>query len=340
MKIAIVGAGFSGIATAWNLLQHPKITLTLFDGKGVGGGASGMAAGLLHPYVGAHAKKNWMANEGLQATTALLQISAKSLNTPVSESVGMLRIALTEQQRHDFHYCASINPDVEWFDETRCQQISPHNSPHPGIFIHSAIAVHASLYLKGLWKACEARGGMFNLLSIQSLHDLKEFDAIVLTVGADIGRFPELKDIRITPVKGQILELAWPQHTPPLRYPINSQAYVLMSYDRTSCIAGTTFERDFRTSEPDLPFAKDQILSKISSLLPCLEGAEILACKAGIRASTPDRKPLIAEPLKNTWLLTGMGSKGLLYHAVYARKLAEIILGRFFGEERGLQQQN
>ncbi|HRD55095.1 MAG TPA: FAD-dependent oxidoreductase, partial [Parachlamydiaceae bacterium] len=50
MKIAIIGAGFAGLATAWHLLQHQdKIPLevTIFDSSGFGGGASGIAAGLL-----------------------------------------------------------------------------------------------------------------------------------------------------------------------------------------------------------------------------------------------------------------------------------------------------
>jgi hypothetical protein len=52
-RYAIIGGGFAGVATAWHLLAAGKGSvagLDLFDASGLGGGASGAAAGLLHPY--------------------------------------------------------------------------------------------------------------------------------------------------------------------------------------------------------------------------------------------------------------------------------------------------
>lgn len=51
-RYAIVGGGFAGVATAWHLLAHASspVSVHLFDGAGIAGGASGAAAGLLHPY--------------------------------------------------------------------------------------------------------------------------------------------------------------------------------------------------------------------------------------------------------------------------------------------------
>ena len=51
-RYAIIGGGFAGVATAWHLLAHANspVSIHLFDGAGIAGGASGAAAGLLHPY--------------------------------------------------------------------------------------------------------------------------------------------------------------------------------------------------------------------------------------------------------------------------------------------------
>ncbi len=51
-RYAIIGGGFAGVATAWHLLAHASspVSIHLFDGAGIAGGASGAAAGLLHPY--------------------------------------------------------------------------------------------------------------------------------------------------------------------------------------------------------------------------------------------------------------------------------------------------
>ncbi len=48
-----MGGGFAGVAAAWHLLAltSPRpVDVHLFDGAGLAGGASGAAAGLLHPF--------------------------------------------------------------------------------------------------------------------------------------------------------------------------------------------------------------------------------------------------------------------------------------------------
>ncbi len=62
MKIAIIGAGFAGLAGAYYLSEHFQVTL--FDLKGIGGGASGISSGLLHPYPGEKGRRSWHAARG------------------------------------------------------------------------------------------------------------------------------------------------------------------------------------------------------------------------------------------------------------------------------------
>jgi glycine/D-amino acid oxidase-like deaminating enzyme len=53
-RYAILGAGFAGISVAWHLLKEsPKelrLSVDVYDEVGIGGGASGVSGGLLHPY--------------------------------------------------------------------------------------------------------------------------------------------------------------------------------------------------------------------------------------------------------------------------------------------------
>ena len=86
-RIAIVGAGFAGVATAYHVFRqvadaHAEATadgktvapvrVTLIDEKGVAGGASGVAAGLLHPYT-PRGKIIWRGTEGVAATLELVE---------------------------------------------------------------------------------------------------------------------------------------------------------------------------------------------------------------------------------------------------------------------------
>lgn len=330
MKIAVVGAGYTGLACAWHLLHSPfrprGFELTLFDEKGVGGGASGIAAGLLHPFVGRFARRNWKGLEGMQATQNLLNHSAAALGHPVASSSGLLRIALTDEQEKNFRTCARENKEVEWWEKERCRESVPLLAEcRGGIFITNGQTVFSNDYLQGLWKSCELQKAEFSKMPIEHLSTLKEFDRIVVAAGFGTLGIKELADLPITLVKGQLLELAWPESLVRLPFPVNSQAYALMNRDNKSCIVGATFEKNKESPLADIEFAKQEIFPKLS-FLPDLQSAQVLGCRSHFRVSTKDHLPLMERINPKTWVLTGMGSKGLLYHALFAEELSQKVL--------------
>ncbi|MBA3721172.1 MAG: FAD-binding oxidoreductase [Parachlamydiaceae bacterium] len=329
MNIAIIGAGFSGLAIAWYLLEQARspLYITIYDSKGIGAGASGIAVGLLHPYAGAHAKLNRMGIEGVEATKELIDISQKTLQQPVALQKGILRIAVNEEQRLDFLQCANkYSNDIKWLDSAACHTLYPQLVEAPGIWIQNGMIVNSPLYLMGLWNACQQRGVNLEIRKINSLKEFKNCDAVILTSGAEIIDFPQISSYSLSIVKGQILELEWPKRLPPLPFALNSQAYVVMNEDGSKCLAGATFERGYKSIEPDVDVAKNEILPKVVAMIPALEDAKIVGCYSGLRVVTKNHLPLAERIEMNTWVLTGMGSKGLLYHALYAKKLAFQIL--------------
>lgn len=327
MQVAVIGAGFSGLAVAWHLLTHPSFSiqsLVLFDQKGIGGGASGIAAGLLHPFAGAHAKLNRFGREGMQATKELIQVAEKALKQPVAFEQGLLRPALNEEQCHDFKYCSQKYPDdAKWLESDACLALYPYLTQAPGVWFKDGITLHSMLYLQGLWQACSQLGAHLEIKKITSLDDLKEFDLKIFTLGAASGQFTTHP---LSLVKGQVLELAWPAELPVLPFPLNSQAYLLMEPNQKICLAGATFERGFNSEYPDQEKACLEILPKVEAVLPALKQCTVVNCYAGLRAVTPTHLPVIEQIGKQEWLLTGMGSKGLLYHALMAKQLVKQIL--------------
>lgn len=324
MKIGIVGAGMAGLAAAY-FLAEKGCEVTIFDAKGIGKGASGVAAGLMHPYAGAHSKKNRYADEGMKATTHLLDVATRFLDRPVHSPLGVLRLATTTEQHLNFKRCADTHPDVKWLEAEACSRLVPNSLPLPGIFIQSGLAIDCPLYLHGLFLACKSLGVEHLVQEIESLDQLASFDHVIIAAGAASMRFKELAAFKLSPVKGQVLEIAWPKEMQPLPCPIASQAYLLMQPDDGRAIAGATFEHYFTSEEPDLDAACKEILPKVKAFFPRLGQEDVIGCRAGIRASAPGRLPIATRAGNRLWLLSGMGSKGLLYHALYASELARQI---------------
>lgn len=333
MNIAIVGAGFAGMATAWNLLQH-SCSVTFFDRVGIGGGASGVSAGLVHPFSGLHAKLNRRGFEGMCAAQKLFRVSEETLGRKVSRQTGLLRVALTEQQKKDYAKCAKACSEVKAVSVVECSRILPSIVPAEGIWIPSGLVVNSPLYLQGLWEACKSKGAKLVIEEIKTLEQLHSFDIVLIAMGAASNTLPGLEDLPLSKIKGQVIESLWPESLPPLTVPVSSQAYLLMSLavdspersEKKSCLLGATFERDFPDERPDLNKALKELIPKIDPIFPQFKQFPIIDCRVGIRASTPHHHPLIKKVGRNCWVFTGLGSKGLLYHALFAEEVSSQII--------------
>ena len=326
-KIAVIGAGFTGLALTWHLLNafSTSTTIDLFDSKAIGQGTSGIAAGLLHPFAGAHSKLNRRGFEGVLATKELLHIASDAFgNSVTAQNKGILRLALTEKQVVDFQLCAQRFPEeTEWLDATACQRKVPGCGDAPGLWIRNGLTVYSQLYLQGLWKACQEKGAKFHQKKIDSLSELQHYDLTLIATGAETLQISELTSLPLTLTKGQVLELSWPRDKLPLSYPLNSHVYLLMTESKRSCLVGATYERGINEAVTAIETAQKELLPKAIELYPSLKEASMMNCYAGMRAATPNHLPLLQQLSPRQWILTGMGSKGLLYHALYAKELVE-----------------
>lgn len=324
-KVAIIGAGFSGLATAWYLLKR-NFQVTVFDSPDDKQKASSIAAGLLHYYSGQHAKLNRNGQESYEVTCRLLEIASEAIGEKVFETSKLLRPALNELQSRDFQLAASHYHDVRWMTSAECQELVPGMAAKPGIMIESALTVYTDLYLKGLAHAVRQSQGEIIERQIEELKELEEFHHVVLAPGNGLFKLVPSLPIKLGRVKGQILEFEWPKDLPPLAYPLNSQAYILMNQDRTKCFVGATFERDFAVSTPDVETAIHAIMPKAVALFPSIERMRLLNCRAAVRVTGLQHLPCITQIDAKISLITGMGSKGLLYHAAYAKALVDRIV--------------
>lgn len=310
MRIAIIGAGFAGLSIAWHFHCAGISAITLFDKVGVGGGSSGMAAGLLHPYGGTRARLNPLGLEGMSATRKLLDVASKYFKAPVFIKSGLYRIPVHEEQFKEFRISAELY-GFEW------QKYMGQEA----LFIPDAITVDCPLYLNGLWSACREAGSQLKIQEVASIEPITaQYDIAIIAAGADsLLLDPSLP---LKKLKGQILVLP---KLADIQTPFTTQAYVIPQED--TLIVGATFERVFTHEDPDPGFTAKTLLSPLESLIPGIIDTTILSCRAGLRATTPDRLPLVKQLSEKVWVAAGLGSKGLLYHGLLGEKVVKSVLG-------------
>lgn len=320
MKIAIVGAGMAGLAAAWPLLQKESVAVTLFDPKGVGQGTSGIGSGLLYPFPGRLALRSWRAQEGIEATHALLYVAEEILGCPVAKRTGILRIAATEQQKRDFFARSQKDPDAEWWEEEKVRAAFPRAIAAPALWIPSGSTVFTQRYLEGLWLACEKRGASLEKQKISDLRELDSFDRVILATGFEVFQWKEYSHLPLKATKGQVL-LCRSQEILP--FSLSSHGQIALSETPMLYQIGATYENDLASLESK----GEELIQKVALFYPPARHWDPVEIRSGVRISPQNGyRPLIAEVAPKIWVFSGLGSRGLLYHALLGRTLASSIL--------------
>ncbi|PIS02676.1 MAG: hypothetical protein COT85_01200 [Chlamydiae bacterium CG10_big_fil_rev_8_21_14_0_10_42_34] len=278
MKVAVVGAGYAGMALAWFLSQN-NVDTTVFD---VGGGASHVSTGLLHTAPGKWANPTWRGAEGMAATTELLEIASKE--RPCFLRNGIMRIAANDVQREKF------GGDKLWIPE--------------------GITVFSGLYINELKKVC--KNVCFLNQRVEDLSELNAFDVVILAAGSEVSRFVDLPLKRTI---GQCLLCRWKERLP---MSLLSNGHITPTEDPDLCLVGSTYEH---TKEPD-PEKALQLLDVCAKFYPPAKDFEVLEIRSGVRVSPKvGYRPIVEKIGPKTWVFTGFGSRGLIYHAMLAKSL-------------------
>ena len=299
-KIAILGAGLAGLAVGYKLSQQAEITL--FDPNGIGGGASGIAAGLLHPFVGQTGKLSTFGREGMKATLSLLE----EIGEPFLK--GLIRLPFRKQMEEGFLLHPEFIPLTPEETKKKFPAIGAKNS----FWSEEGYVVNTPSYLQSLFKGIKDAGGSLIPERINDFSALKAFDKILLAMGH------ETPLVDIHPIKGRIIEVEWPASLPRLPCPVSGEGYIIPK--ENSCLIGATYERG-----PETVDREKELLLKGENMVEGLSKAPILKILHGTRASTKDRLPLVKQLEERLFVFTGLGSRGLLYHALFADKVLSLL---------------
>jgi glycine/D-amino acid oxidase-like deaminating enzyme len=299
MKVCVVGGGLAGLGVTWHLLNLGA-EVTLYS---VGEGASSISTGLLYPFPGRTAGRTHMAKEGMAASLKLLDAAEEALGRPVASRSGILRLPWASWQKKRFLKCIEKDSDAVW--------------KYDGMWVEGGVTVFAKPYLEGLKKACGK--AKFIEQRVENYSEL-DADAIVLATGREL----VIGDLPLRPVKGQALLCRCKE---PLPYSLVGNGHITLTEDPSFCLVGSTYENEFTSNDPD-PAVAGELIARAALFYPAAKNFEVVDIMAGVRMMpVDDTKPLIKKIDEKVWVFSGLGSRGLLYHALFGEKLSSEIMG-------------
>ncbi len=338
----ILGAGLAGLSLA-DKLSESGATVIVVDPKGTAGGASGTPLGLVNPATGRFATKTWKAEKCYQSILETLEKVQRHSQESIYKKTGVLRPALDTKiaTRMKVNFDSTDWPKdwCFWIDEEELKTLYPGiNCVGGGVWLPIGLSVklpaflHAYSCLLGNRNVEFITNQEFDLSQCGSswalrLRDSKiEASTVITAAGIESTGFSQWDFLTLHAVKGQIAIL---ETETPFPYDASISALGYFSeYGEKSFAAGSTYEHKFEHENTDSK-GLDYILKKLALVMPSVSETIIETTQwAGIRASTPDRMPILGQhPVyKNLYIFTGLGSKGLLFSSYLANALGDLIL--------------
>ena len=331
----IVGGGLAGACAALWLAGRGKVTV--LEAERPAAGASGAAAGLVNPLMGRKANPAWRFEDGLDALIETLDRAGRS---DLFRGDGLLRPARDARQAKLFRERAAALPHhADWVPPAVLAERFPDLvAPHGGLWVRRGGSVDLAAAVRALLRAAEARGATLRTgvrvtgwdedgdrAWVETAEGERiEARTVLLALGDGFQRFPELAALPLHRVKGQTIRLARPDGLGAIPA-LSGLGYVVP--DGGALVVGSSYEHDFDDAEPS-EAASLRLRAQAARMIPALADAPIVEARAGVRvtvpaAVSPKRLPLLG-PLpgrRRVWVLTGLGSKGLLTAPLLARNL-------------------
>lgn len=314
MKFAVVGTGLVGLATARHIQKtFPEVELTLIDENPLKGGASHIAAGMVHTLMGHEGKKHPKGATALTSALALIR-EVEDFSKETLFHKGLLR---TPRDSRFLEPLKASDPK-HWLEAEEVFLKSEGSVTAEGLWIDEGGQLFVEKYLKGLIDLILSKGGRLKTEKIESLEQLKEYDISVLALGYGFKSLALQALPELSFKLGQLAELKL--RAPP--FPIIGRAYVAQSPKKGCAIVGGTYEN---LTEGPSAEAIEKLLGYAKLAYPSIEEGELIACLSAVRAYGPNKKPFCTQISSGIWALGGVGSKGILLHVHLAQALANEI---------------
>jgi glycine oxidase len=359
--VVIVGGGAIGLASAWRLAQRGA-AVTVVD-PDPGGGASGVAAGMLAPVTEARMGEEALLRLNLASWSRWPSFAA-DVEGAAGAAVGYradgtLVVALDADDRVALDELAvrhrAMGLDVTPLRGRDVRRLEPGLAPgvRAGFLAAGERSVDPPALVEALRQAATSAGVGFVAAEVEQIATGPErtrvtgvvlaeataprrIDAatVVLAAGcrsAGVAGLTEAAAPPVRPVKGEILTLRQPPGSPLVTRTLRGlvrgfTVYLVPRADGRLIVGATVQERGWDTRVT--AGGAYELLRDALVLVPGLDDAELVTARAGLRPGTPDDLPLIGRsPLDGLVVATGHYRNGILLTPITAEAVAAAVAG-------------
>jgi glycine/D-amino acid oxidase-like deaminating enzyme len=333
--LIVAGAGLAGATAALERAARERV---LVLDACLESDASRIPMGLISPLLSRRARPVWRLGEAMEALEEMLSETGAG---DLLQKGGVLKPARDPEQARDFEDAALRWPaHGAWYESPEAQALWPGvSSPHGALHVVRGAALNMGSLLDRILVQATTRGAVLlrhrlikkwteeaDRVIVSTRNTVtgeeEEISAkrLIMAIGGGYREFPDLSRLDLHRIKGQWIQVRFPESVQPAP-PVSAYGYC--ATDQGLATIGSTYEHVFDNLEPT-PDAARVLLDGAARMIPAIQEAPVVAAGAAVRVTVPGiRLPMVGlVPGHNrTWLLTGLGSKGLLLAPYLARSL-------------------
>jgi glycine oxidase len=337
-SVIVVGAGIIGCAVARELAVR-GVACTVVDDRPVGGGATQASAGMLAPYVEAHAGGPLLdlAIRSLDLYQHwVVEVRHESGIEIEFAMIGTLEVALTaaravELRRSGRAHGGWLEPDdvartyPQLRPTTGAMSIEDHgyvDAPQLAAALARAAARAGATFERARVLAVTQESGRLRVTTTTAVHESSD---VVLAAGAWTNAIDGVPTPPLRPVRGQLLQLEWRGR--PLQTVIwGPDCYIVPRWDGSVLVGATVEEAGFdeRTTEEGIRRLRDAA----ADLLPVTKELRLIEARVGLRPATPDDLPVIGpDPIvPGLFHASGHYRNGVLLAPITAQLIGDLVV--------------
>lgn len=328
MKVLIVGGGVAGISLFEQLLAEQQDVYLLDRGVNV---SSSVAAGMINPMVFRRMTKSWRVDEFLPYLKTFYRQMEEHTEAKFFHSIPIRRL-FSSLQEMDFWKKKESNPAFSaYLNPLTAEDLSYSLAPNEfgsgrvaeSYWVNTKLFIPLALKrVAGMARLIQANLNYEELNPNASTYKGIHYDKIIFCEGAHNRENPWFKDLPIHATKGETLTLK--SDFLPEQESLNRKCFVLPIEPKTFRIGATYTWHTYDATTSEV--GRLELEEKLAYTTH--EPYTLIAQEAGIRPTTPDRRPILGQHhiYQSLYIFNGLGTKGYMLAPLLAKEFVNYLI--------------